>query len=124
MKEASNYQKGYERILGDGAFITEILEMAVEKVSDKHQLKNNGYNIDRMIKHGAEITQVTPEKILDSRRDTRRTKARSVLCYWEVEKLGITQSQLAQMLKRMQSAITYTARRAKALVDGNSYRLE
>jgi putative transposase len=124
LKEAGSYQKGDERILGDGAFVTEVLEKAGEKLKDKYQLKDKGYNMDGLIKHVAEITQVTPEEILDSIRDARRTKARSVLCYWAVEKLGISQSQLAQMLKRTQSAITYAVRRGKAIVEDNSYLLE
>lgn len=95
-----------------------------EKLKEQYQLQAKGYNLDTLIKNVAKITQVTPEEILDSIRDARRTKARSILCYWATEKLGITQSQLAQMLKRTQSAITYAVRRGKAIVEDNSYLIE
>lgn len=124
LKEKGNYQKGDERILGDGAFVTEVLGKSGEKLKEQYQLQAKGYNLDTLIKNVAKITQVTPEEILDSIRDARRTKARSILCYWATEKLGITQSQLAQMLKRTQSAITYAVRRGKAIVEDNSYLIE
>jgi putative transposase len=71
-----------------------------------------------------EITQVTPDQILESVRDAKRTKARSILCYWATDKLGTPQSQLAQLLKRTQSTITYAVRRGKAIIEDNSYLIE
>lgn len=123
LKEKGNYQKGDERILGDGAFVNDVLAKAEEKFKEKYRLKAKGYDLDKLITRVTEITQVTPDAILDSLRDARRTAARSILCYWATEKLGISQSQLAQMLKRSQSAITYAVRRGKAIVENNSYTI-
>jgi hypothetical protein len=100
LRDTGDYQKGDERILGDGTFVSEVLEKAGERFKEIYRLRARGYNLDGLIKRVAEITQVTPDEILDSLRDAKRTKARSVLCYWATEKLGIPQSQLAQLLKR------------------------
>lgn len=123
LRETGEYQKGDERILGDGAFVNDVLAKAEEKFKEKYRLKAKGYDLDKLITRVTEITQVTPDAILDSLRDARRTAARSILCYWATEKLGISQSQLAQMLKRSQSAITYAVRRGKAIVENNSYTI-
>ena len=64
-----------------------------------------------LIERVAEITELTPEMITDGIRDRKRTEAGSILCYWATEKLGITQSQMALMLNRSQSAIVYAVRR-------------
>jgi len=124
LKETGDYQKGDERILGDGTFVSEVLEKAEERFREVYRLRARGYNLDTLIKRVAEITQVTPDEILDSLRDARRTKARSILCYWATEKLGMPQSQLAQLLIRTQSAITYAVRRGKTIVEDNSYLIE
>jgi len=124
LRETGDYQKGDERILGDGTFVSEVLEKAEERFKEGYRLRARGYNLDKVIKRVAEITQVTPDEILDSLRDAKRIKARSILCYWATAKLGITQSQLAQLLKRTQSAITYAVRRGKALVEDHSYLIE
>ena len=124
LRETGDYQKGDERILGNGTFVTEILEKAEERFKEGYRLRASGYNLDTLIKRVAEITEVTPHEILDSLRDAKRTKARSILCYWATQKLGTPQSQLAQMLKRTQSAITYAVRRGKVIVDDHSYLIE
>lgn len=124
LRDTGDYQKGDERILGDGTFVSEVLEKAEESFNQTYRLRAKGYNLERLIKRVAEIAQVTPDEILDSLRDTKRTKARDILCYWATEKLGMPQSQLSQLLKRTQSTITYAVRRGKAIVEDNSYVIE
>jgi len=124
LRETGNYQKGDERILGDGQFVKEVLEKAEEGFKEKYQLKSKGYNLNRLIKRVAEITQLTPDEIIDGIRDAKRTKARSILCYWATEKLGMPQSQLALMLNRTQSAIVYAVRRGRVIVEDNSYLIK
>jgi len=92
LRETGNYQKGDERILGDGEFVKEVLKKAEEGFKEKYQLKAKGYNLDRLIERVAEITELTPGQIKDGIRDAKRTKARSILCYWATEKMGVTQS--------------------------------
>lgn len=124
LRETGNYQKGDERILGDGQFVDEVLKKAEEGFKEKYRLKAKGYNLEKLIKRVAEITHLTPEQITDGVRDAKRTKARSILCYWATEKLGTTQSQLAQLLNRTQTAIVYAVRRGREIVEGNSYLIE
>jgi putative transposase len=124
LREKGDYQKGDERILGDGQFVEEVLEKAEERFKEKYLLKAKGYNLDKLIKRVAELTEVTPEQITDGIRDAKRTESRSILCYWATEKLGITQSQLALMLNRSQSAVVYAVRRGREIVEANSFLIE
>jgi hypothetical protein len=80
--------------LSDGTFVSEVVEKAEERFKEGYRLRARGY-VDSLIKRVTEITQVTPDEILDSLRDAKRTKARSTLCYWATEKLGTPQIQLA-----------------------------
>ncbi len=124
LRETGDYQKGDERILGDGQFVEEVLAKAEERFKEKYSLKAKGYNLDRLINRVAELTGLMPEQITDGIRDTRRTEARSILCYWATEKLGITQSQLALILNRSQSAIVYAVRRGREIINSKSYMIE
>jgi putative transposase len=124
LRETGDYQKGDERILGDGQFVKEVLKKAEEGFKESYQLKAKGYNLKRLIKRVSEITQVKPDQITDGIRDAKRTKARSILCYWATAKLGVPQSQLALMLNRTQSAIVYAVRRGRDIVEENSYLIE
>jgi putative transposase len=124
LRETGNCQKSDERILGDGQFVKEVLEKAEEGFNERYQLKAKGYNLNKLIKRVAKITRLTPDQITDGIRDSKRTKARSILCYWAAEKLGVPQSQLALMLNRTQSAIVYAVRRGRVVVEANSYLIE
>ena len=117
LRETGDYQKGDERILGDGQFVQEVLEKAEEGLKEKYLLKAKGYNLNKLIERVAELTHLTPDQVTDGIRDAKRTKARSILCYWATDKLGVTQSQLALMLNRRQSAIVYAVRRGRNIVE-------
>ena len=99
LRETGDYEKGDERILGDGQFVERVLGKAEERLKEKYILRAKGYNLDKLIERAANLTNLTPEQITDGIRDAKRTKARSILCYWAVEKLGVTQSQLAFIIK-------------------------
>jgi putative transposase len=124
LRESGNYQKGDERILGDGAFVNEVLAKAEERFKDKYRLKAEGYDLDKLIDRVAQITQLTTEQILDTARDVKRTEARSILCYWATEKLGVTQSQLALLLNLTPSAISYAVKRGRILVKDTRYSID
>jgi len=124
LTESRDYQKGDERILGDGAFVKEVLGKAEEKFRDKYRLKAEGYNLDKLIDRVSELTQLTRKQILDTARDTKRTAARSILCFWATDKLGITQTELARLLRLTQSAVSHAAQRGRVLVEDNSYSIE
>jgi putative transposase len=123
MKKAGEYQKGDERILGDGSFVSEVLSRAEEKFRNKYRIKAKGFDLDRLIERVAEIMELRADEILDGRRDRKRTVARSIMSYWATGQLGMTQSQLAEKLNMTQSAISHAARRGKSLVNNNSYSI-
>jgi putative transposase len=124
LRETGTFQKGDERILGDGQFVNEVLKRAEEGLKEKYQLRAKGYTLKKLIKRAAEISQLMPSEITDGIRDAKRVKARSILCYWATEKLGTTQSELAQLLSRTQTAIVYAVRRGREIVEANAYRIE
>jgi putative transposase len=123
LKESNDYQKGDERILGDGAFVKDVLEKAEENFREKYKLKAGGYNLDKLIDRVSVITMLTRKEILDNARDRKRTEARSILCFWATDKLGVTQTESARILRLTQSAVSHAAGRGRVLVENNSYSI-
>lgn len=123
MVKEGEYQKGDERILGDGEFVTEVLACAKEKLENKYQMKATGFDLESLIHRVAELTGLTRDEILDGVRDKRRTDARSILVYWATDQLGITQTKLAEKLNLTQSAISHAVRRGRILVKNSQYSL-
>ncbi len=120
-RRAGDYQKGDERILGDGDFVSEVLAQAQERMENRCRLAAEGYDFEKLLRRVSQITQITPQQILDTQRDRARTNARSILCYWATDQLGITQSRLSDILKLTQSAISHAVRRGRGLVAKNGF---
>ncbi|MBN1636967.1 MAG: transposase [Deltaproteobacteria bacterium] len=123
LRETGGYQTGDERILGDGAFVEEVLAKAEEGFNKKYRLRAEGYNLDTLISRVSEIMGMSPAQILDTQRDRKRTEARSIVCYWAKEDLGLTQRQLAAEFNLTPSAISHAVRRGRAIVENNSYSM-
>jgi len=124
MVKAGAYQKGDERILGDGEFVTEVLACAKEKLENKYRMKAKGFDLESLIQRVAELTGLTGDEILDGVRDKKRIDARSILVHWATDQLGITQTKLAEKLNLTQSAISHAVRRGRILVKNNQYSLD
>ncbi len=123
MVKAEEYQKGDERILGDGEFVTEVLACAKEKLENKYRMKAKGFDLESLIHRVAELNGLTEDEMLDGVRDKRRTDARSILMHWATDQLGITRTKLAEKLNLTQSAISHAARRGRVFVKNNQYYL-
>jgi len=123
LRKSGDYQKGDERILGDGEFVTQVLAQAEEQFHHKYRLSAEGYDMEKLIGRVAEVTQLSPKKILDTERDRKRTEARSILCFWATDQLGITQTELSRMLNLTQSAISHAVRRGRILIESSSHSI-
>jgi putative transposase len=124
LRETGEYQKGDERILGDGGFVNEVLSNAEEKLKKKYRMKSEGYDLNKLAKRVSEITGIKTGEIYDSQRDKKRTDARSILCFWAKEELGMTQRELALVLNLTPPAISYAVKRGRMLVEKNSYSIK
>ena len=89
LRKTGDYQKGDERILGDGVFVSQVLAKAEESFKKYYRLEAAGYDMKKLINRVSEITGISSEQIYDNQRDKRRTEARSILCFWAKEEMGI-----------------------------------
>ena len=123
LRKSGSYQKGDERILGDGDFVEKVLSQAEEKFQKKYQIRAEGYDLEKLIRRVAEIMEIESEKILERGKDHKKTQARSVLCYWATEYLGISQMELTQILKLSQPAVSQAVYRGSVIIKSQSYSL-
>jgi putative transposase len=124
LRAARTYQKGDERILGNGDFVTQVLAGAEEKLERKYRLAAGGYNLDRLIHRVAELLGISTEEVTGAGKSRQRVEARGLLCYWANTELGISQSQLARRLPLNQPAVSNAVRRGERLVRQRKYSLE
>jgi hypothetical protein len=108
--------KGDERILGDGAFVMNILSEADERMDRRYELKGLGYDLDKLARRVGEIYQIAREDLYSKDREKIRAEARSVFCYWAVRALGIEGAQIAKRLRMGQPGVAYAVGRGERIV--------
>ncbi len=124
LRRTGAYQKGDERILGDGDFVENVLSQADEKLERKYHLKARGFDFGRLISRVAELTGRKPDEVLASGKHRKVLVARSILCFWAVRELGMTQIQLARILKISQPAVSMAVVRGGKFTKDYDFCLE
>jgi putative transposase len=117
------YVKSDERILGDSDFVAAVLRQAEEKFDRKYELKRLGYDLARVAARVGEIFELKEQDIFSNGKQQRKVKARSLLCYWAVRELGISQTDLAKRLKLSVPGIGYSVERGENIARQNGYDL-
>jgi hypothetical protein len=113
LRKSGEYQKGDERILGNGDFVNSVLSQENESMARKYHLISSGYDLKKLIHKVAGITDVDSDDIINSRRKHRVSGARDLLCFWATEYLGIKQLELSELLNITQPAVSMAAGRGR-----------
>ena len=121
LRESGDYQKGDERILGEGDFVTQILSEADERLARCYHMRARRYRLEDIVNRVTQLTGVSSEGILSSRKVPKRVVARGLLCYWAVKELDIRHGELAERLGVSQSAVSRATQRGEALVRERQY---
>ena len=115
--------KGDHRILGDSAFVIEVLAEGEEKFERFYELKSKGYNLDTIAQKVCDIFGIEPEQIYSKSRQKIRAEARGLYCYWAVVELGYSLADLARLLGMTGQGVGYAVRRGERIAKVNYYRL-
>lgn len=122
LRKTKMVQKSDERILGDSKFVEKMLSQASEEMDRRYRLKAAGVDFNSLLQRVSEMINVSPGLILSSDRGRETVKARSLLCYWAAEELGIKQPEIANKLKVSQAAVSFAIKRGRAFADQNKIK--
>ena len=123
MRRAQTRMKGDERILGDGEFAQKILDTAKEAYEESYRLQAQGYDLDKVAQRIAAILKIKPEQVWAAGKQPLTVKARSLLCYWAVRKLGFSATEIAKRLGVSQPSVSISVQRGEKIATEGKYRL-
>jgi putative transposase len=124
LRKSDAFQKGDERILGDGDFVQRVLSEAKEAYERKYSLAEKGLSLDELGDRVAEIFGIDPNQVRSRGKQPKAVQARSVLCYWATNELGITQSALSKRLEMSPPAISLAVVRGRESVSRHNYSIK
>jgi len=123
MRQAKTYQKGDERILGDGDFVEQTLKAANEAMERKSALHAPGIGLDEIANRVASLLSIDSAEVWASGRYRHIVKARSLLCYWAVRELGTSMAMLSKKLNISIAAVSKSVVRGEKIAKDMNYKL-
>lgn len=123
LRKSGAFQKGDERILGDGEFVEKVLFQAGEAFERKYRLKAKGIDVGRIAERVTDIMGMAPEAVWASGKQPKIVQARSLLCYWATSELGISQVWLSRKLGLSQPAVSLSVSRGRRIALENHYEI-
>jgi chromosomal replication initiation ATPase DnaA len=100
---------------GNEDFVASVLAQAEEKLERKFHLKAKGFDFDQVVVRVAEVLGLKPSEVLASGKYKKVTAARSLVCFWAVRELGISQIRLALKFGISQPAVSMAVSRGEQM---------
>jgi len=104
-----------ERMLGDGPFVERVLREVQERMEHGLMLHALGVTLETITRRVAEVTGCPEEEVQRPGKNPPRVRARSLLCYWAVRELGMSQSDLGRRLNLSSAGVSLSVRRGEEL---------
>ncbi len=123
MRSAKDHMKSDERILGDSEFVQNVLDKAQERLQERYWLKAQGYNLEKIASRVSSELGMAPEQLWATGKHSETVKARSLLCYWAVNKLGFSTTGLSKKLGISQPAVSISVKRGEKIAKAEKLKL-
>jgi hypothetical protein len=95
MRRVQDHMKSDERILGDGDFTQSVLDEAKERLEERYRLQAQGYDLEKVTIRVSSELGIDPEQVWAAGKHKITVKARSLMCYWAVRRLGFSATELS-----------------------------
>ena len=116
--------KGDERILGESRFVGEVLKASEEAMERKYGLRAEGFDLERIIERVAALFGMSVEEIKSTGKYRSGVAARSVVSYWAVRELGMSETEVAKRLGVTQPAVSQAVKRGAKIIEERHLKLK
>ena len=104
---------GDERILGSGDFVENVLKQANEEYEKKTLVKAKGLDLDILVDAVAKCFHVDSKILKGSSKQRTVSRARSIICYLAINKMGISGATIARKLMLSPSTVSKSSARGQ-----------
>lgn len=108
-------QKSDERILGDGEFVEAVLAQAKEQLESQLHYEQLGITFETLAERISARFDLDKDELLSASKQPTRVRARSLLCFWAVRKLGLTTAAVGKKVGMSQPAVSRAVERGHTL---------
>ena len=122
-RKSGEHLKSDERMLGDSTFVETVLRHQDEVFERRYRLKASGYDLDKIIERVCYLCDLLPDDIPLPGKQPKQVQARSLVCHWAVNELGLNGTVVGQRLGLTQSAVSRSVQRGRKIATELQYSL-
>lgn len=115
---------GDERILGSSEFVESVRREVEERVGQEEKARRRSVPLATLVRRMGESLGLEPEGILGRSRSRAATRARQILAYVWVERLGRRASELGRVLGQTRGNVSLAAKRGAEMVQARGSLIE
>jgi putative transposase len=94
------------------------------RIEERYRLQSQGYDLEKITIQVSSELGIDAEQVWAPGKHPLTVKARSLLCYWAVRKLGITATELSITLGISQPAVSLSVKRGERIANREQIVLE
>ncbi len=121
--QAQEHLPGDARILGDSQFVARALQAAEEELSQKTQLAQNGWDLERLVTEVCTMLAVPPIDLQKKGRANTVSLAKGTICFLGYSQLGISGTAHADYNNISRSSVSKAIHRGEQFVTNNQIKL-
>ncbi|MBJ6749416.1 transposase [Geomonas anaerohicana] len=122
-REAGIFLHNDERILGDSDFVDSALQIAEEDLERKSWYRREEVDLQQVIAVVAKAMGMERAEVCAVGKQPQHVQARSLLCYWAVREIGLTETSMAKFLGLSQPAVSQAVERGERLATERGWAL-
>ena len=88
---------------------------AKERLEEHYRLRAQGYDLEKIAMRVSSELGVEPEQVWAAGKHPITVKARSLMCYWAVRKLGFSATELSKKLGISQPSVSISVKRGEQI---------
>jgi intracellular sulfur oxidation DsrE/DsrF family protein len=111
------------RVLGESQFVLDVLSQAEQKLNRRYRLKTMGIDFSFVEKEVLTRCGISRDELYSGGRQKNRAAAKALLCFWSVRELGMSQTELSELLHMTQPGVAVAVARGEKLVKEKGYAL-
>lgn len=123
LKRDGDYWRSDERILGDGAFVSDVLAAADENLSKREKMSREGWTLEKLLIRSCELAGIEPNDIYRKGRRNSIARARALMAYGAAGLLGIKRKAVAEKLGVSSQAVSQWIQQGRSFCAQESINL-
>ncbi len=115
---------GDERILGDSDFVCRVLSEDKLKLTKQAALQEQEFDFEDLVACVCSYCDIKQSELTRKGRANSLSLAKTLICYWGSDVMGISTTQIANKLQISQPSISKSVRRGRAYCQENKLSIE